>query len=81
MAADSTRLVGRARAGVGPVELAFFVSYYGCKQGDLQALDAGVYLASLLSTATLLALRLESPRLSIILAAFFIAGGEDDSSA
>jgi drug/metabolite transporter (DMT)-like permease len=60
---------------VGPVGLAFFVWDYGCKQGDLRVLGAGAYLAPLLSTAALLALGLESPRLSIILAAFLITGG------
>jgi drug/metabolite transporter (DMT)-like permease len=61
--------------GVGPVGLAFFVWDYGCKRGDLRVLGAGAYLAPLLSTAALLALGLESPRLSIILAAFLITGG------
>ena len=61
--------------GVGPVGLAFFVWDYGCKQGDLRVLGAGAYLAPLLSTAALLALGLESPRLSIIIAAFLITGG------
>jgi len=61
--------------GVGPVGLAFFVWDYGCKRGDLRVLGAGAYLAPLLSTAALLALGLESPRLSIIVAAFLITGG------
>ena len=61
--------------GVGPVGLAFFVWDYGCKRGDLRVLGAGAYLAPLLSTAALLALGLESPRLSIIVAAFVITGG------
>ena len=61
--------------GVGPVGLAFFVWDHGCKRGDLRVLGAGAYLAPLLSTAALLALGLESPRLSIIVAAFLITGG------
>ena len=64
-----------AGLGLGPVGLAFYTWDYGVKRGNIQALGALAYTASLLSTLLLIALGLAEATWVIAVALVLIVGG------
>jgi len=67
--------VAVAGLGLGPVGLAFYTWDYGVKRGNIQALGALAYTASLLSTLLLIALGLAEATWVIAVALVLIVGG------
>lgn len=64
-----------AGLGLGPVGFAFYVWDIGCKRGDIQLLGTSSYAAPLLSTLVLILAGIAAPSMTLLWAAFLIAGG------